>query len=227
MIDSPPTLPTTVTSKFLAGLDPKAIANILAAAKVREIAAKHIIFSAGEPASHLFLLRKGRARYYMVTNAGDEILLQWLLPGDVCGLGTLLTHPPNYMGTAAAISACELLVWEHKSMRKLAKTYPQLAENALRIVLHYLKAYANRHVGLITKTSEERLAGTLLNLGHRTGRVHPHGIEIEATNEQLSALADISPFTTSRLLSGWERKGTVSKTRGRVLVHTPEALVAE
>jgi CRP/FNR family transcriptional regulator, nitrogen oxide reductase regulator len=227
MIDSQPTLPTTVRSKFLAGFDLKATSKILAAAKVREIAAKHTIFSVGEPASRLFLLRKGRARYYMATKAGDEILLQWLLPGDVCGLGTLLTHPPNYMGTAAAIFDCELLVWEHKSIRKLAKAYPQLAENALRIVLHYLKGYTNRHIGLMTKTSQERLAGTLLSLGHRTGRIHPHGIEIEATNEQLSALADISPFTTSRLLSGWEREGTVSKTRGRVLVHTPEALVVE
>jgi CRP-like cAMP-binding protein len=131
------------------------------------------------------------------------------------------------MGTAAAISDCELLAWEHKSIRKLGKTYPQLAENALRILLHYLKGYANRHVGLMTKTSQQRLAGTLLNVGHRAGRVHPHGIEIEATNEQLSALADISPFTTSRLLSGWERKGAVSTTRGRALVHTPEALVVE
>jgi CRP-like cAMP-binding protein len=67
MIDSQPALPTTVTSKFLAGLDQAAVADILAAAKIREVAAKHIIFSAGEPAAHLFLLRKGQARYYMVT----------------------------------------------------------------------------------------------------------------------------------------------------------------
>jgi CRP/FNR family transcriptional regulator, nitrogen oxide reductase regulator len=227
MIDSQTTLPAAVSSKFLAGLDQKAIATILAAAKIQEIPAKHIIFSAGEPAAHLFLLRKGRARFYMVTKDGEEILLQWVLPGDVCGLGTLLKHPPNYMASAEAISHCELLAWEHKAMRKLAKAYPQLAENALRIVLHYLKGYANRHVGLLTKTSQQRLAGTLLNLGHRTGRVHPQGVEIEATNEELSALADISPFTTSRLLSGWERQGTVSKTRGRVLLHTPEALVVE
>jgi CRP-like cAMP-binding protein len=154
-------------------------------------------------------------------------LLQRLLPGDVFGLGTLLKHPPAYIGSGQTISDCELLVWEHTKIRKLANTYPQLAENGLRIVLHYLKGYADRHVGLITKTSKQRLAETLLNLGHRTGRVHRHGIEIEATNEQLSALADISRFTTSRLLSGWEREGAVSKTRGRVLVHTPETLIIE
>ena len=227
MIDSPTTLPADLKSRFLAGLEQTAVATIVRAAKIRNVAAKLVILSAGEPATRLFLLRKGRARYYMVTKTGQEVLLQLLLPGDVCGLGTLLKHPPGYIGSAQAISDCELLEWEHAKVRELANTYPQLAENALRIVLHYLKGYADRHVGLVTKNSQQRLAGTLLNLGHRTGRVHPHGIEIDATNEQLSALADISPFTTSRLLSGWEREGTVSKTRGRVLVHTPEALVVD
>jgi CRP/FNR family transcriptional regulator, nitrogen oxide reductase regulator len=227
MTDSPRALPADVKSRFLAGLEPAAVAAVLAGAKIRQIAAKQIILSGGEPAAHLFLLRKGRARYYMLTKTGDEVLLQWLLPGDVFGLGTLLKHPPNYIGSAEALSRCELLTWEHATVRKLASIYPQLAENALRIVLHYLKGYADRHVGLITKNSGQRLAGTLLNLGHRTGKVLPHGVEIEATNEQLSALSDISLFTTSRLLSGWEREGTVSKTRGRVLVHSPEALVVE
>jgi CRP-like cAMP-binding protein len=227
MTDSQATFPAAGTSRFLEGLEKSAIESILAAAQVREIAAKRTILSEGEPASHLFLVRTGQARYYKLTKTGNEILLQWLLPGDVFGLGTLLRRPPNYMASGEALSDCELLAWEHTSMRKLAKTYPQLAENGLRIVLHYLKSYSDRHVGLVAKSAQERLAGALLSLGHRTGRVHPHGVEIEATNAQLSALADISPFTTSRLLSGWERDGSVSKARGKVLLHAPEALILD
>jgi CRP-like cAMP-binding protein len=227
MIDSQTRLPAAGTSGFLAGLEQSAIESILAAAQVLEIGAKRTILSEGEPASRLFLLRTGQARYYKLTNTGNEILLKWLLPGDVFGVGTLLKHPPNYIGSGEALSNCELLAWEHTSIRKLAKTYPQLAENALRVVLHYLKGYSDRHVGLVARSAQQRLAGALLNLGHRTGRVHPHGIEVEATNAQLSALADISPFTTSRLLGGLERDGSVSKARGKVLIHTPEALILD
>jgi CRP-like cAMP-binding protein len=227
MTDSQTTLPAVGTSRFLAGLEKNAIESILAAAQIREIAAKRTILSEGEHASHLFLLRTGQARYYKLTKTGNEILLQWLIPGDVFGLGTLLRHPPDYLGSGETLSDCELLAWEHTSIRKLAKTYPQLAENALRIVLHYLKSYSDRHVGLVARSAQQRLAGALLNLGHRTGRVHPHGVEVEATNAQLSALADISPFTTSRLLGEWERDGSVSKARGKVLIHTPEALILD
>jgi CRP-like cAMP-binding protein len=195
-------LSAAAASEFLACLERNAIERILASAQIRGIAAKYTILSEGEPASQLFLIRTGQARSYKLTKDGNEILLRWLLPGDVFGLGTLLRHPPNYISSGDALSDCELLAWEHASIRELATSYPRLAANALRIVLHYLQSYSDRHLGLLTNSAQQRLAGALLHLGHTTGRVQPHGVEIEATNGQLSALADISPFTTSRLLSG-------------------------
>ena len=220
-------MPAVGTSRFLEGLEKSAIESIVAAAQVRQIAAKRTILTEGEPASHLFLLRTGQARYYKLTKTGNEILLHLLLPGDVFGLGTLLKHPPDYLGSGETLSDCELLAWEHTSIRKLTKDYPQLAENALRIVVSYLKSYSDRHAGLVATSAQQRLAAALLNLGHRTGRVNPHGVEVEATNAQLSALADLSPFTTSRVLGRWERDGSVSKTRGKVLIHSPEALIVD
>jgi CRP-like cAMP-binding protein len=227
MTESRATLPAVGTSRFLEGLEKSAIESIVAAAQVRQIAAKRTILTEGEPASHLFLLRTGQARYYKLTKTGNEILLHLLLPGDVFGLGTLLKHPPDYLGSGETLSDCELLAWEHTSIRKLAKDYPQLAENALRIVVSYLKSYSDRHAGLVATSAQQRLAAALLNLGHRTGRVNPHGVEVEATNAQLSALADLSPFTTSRVLGRWKRDGSVSKARGKVLIHSPEALIVD
>ena len=227
MTDSRATLPAVGTSRFLEGLEKSAIESIVAAAQVRQIAAKRTILTEGEPASHLFLLRTGQARYYKLTKAGNEILLHLLLPGDVFGLGTLLKHPPDYLGSGETLSDCELLAWEHTSIRKLAKDYPQLAENALRIVVSYLKSYSDRHAGLVATSAQQRLAAALVNLGHRTGRVNPHGVEVETTNAQLSALADLSPFTTSRVLGRWKRDGSVSKARGKVLIHSPEALIVD
>jgi CRP-like cAMP-binding protein len=76
----------------------------------------------------------------------------------------------------------------------------------------------------MSKTAEQRLAITLLDLANRIGSVHPNGVEIETTNEQISSLADVTRFTTSRLLKNFERKGAVSKRRGKVVIRSPEAL---
>ena len=214
-------------SKLLAGLSEHDQGLILRVAEQRSAPGKEVLIHGGERAAFLFLLLEGRAKYYHVTAEGEELLLFWLTPGDVFGLGTLLKNPPAYLGTAETLKDCELLVWEHSVIRGLSGVYPQLAENALRITLGYLAAYADRHSGIATRTAEQRLADTLLRLGHRAGRTHPNGVDIDITNEQLGGLADVGVFTASRLLSKWVRQGTIAKERGRIRIHAPENLLTE
>jgi CRP-like cAMP-binding protein len=200
---------------------------ILAAAQIRRISAEHNITTEGDRANHLFLVQRGRARFYHLTKKGGSVLLASLVTGDVIGLVAMLKSSFPYMATAEATSDCELFAWEHSVIRKLVSRYPVLGENGLRLALGYLRNYVERHIGLVTKTAEERLAETLLRLSDQSGTVHPDGIEIRATNDELGALADISPFTASRVLSSWVRAGTVSKGRGRVLLHAPEVLMID
>jgi len=175
----------------------------------------------------MFLIQKGRAHYYHLTKQGESVILAWLLPGDVIGLVALLNEPSTYMASAEAISDCEVLSWERSVMRKLVSRHPLLGENGMHIALDYLRTYLQRHVGLVTRTAEERLAETILRLSDQSGEVRPTGIEIRATNDELAALADISPFTVSRVLRNWLRKGILSKTRGRITLYAPEALMID
>jgi CRP/FNR family transcriptional regulator, nitrogen oxide reductase regulator len=227
MINSQALLAAARTSGFLAGLERPATDAILAAGKICRVSAKHNITSIDRRATHFFLVRSGRARFYHVTKQGELVMLAWLMPGDVIGLVALLTSPLSYMASAEATSECELLVWNRSVIRKLAARYPLLGENGLRMALQYLRDYIGRHIGLVTKTAEERLAATLLRLADQSNEVHPGGIEIRATNDQLGALADISPFTVTRALRKWVDAGILSKKRGRVLLHAPEALMID
>ena len=47
---------------------------------------------------------------------------------------------------------------------------------------------------------------------------------IDITNEHLSSLSDISPFTASRLLSKWERDGRVPNSAAGSLCALPSPL---
>jgi CRP-like cAMP-binding protein len=214
-------------STFLAGLGPAATRAIVDAAKIKRVSAKQAITTGGDQATHLFLVQTGRAHFYHLTKNGEMVLLASLVQGDVIGLISLLKSPSAYMASAEATTDCELLVWDRAVVRSFADLYPVLAENGLRVSLGYLQNYIERHVGLVTETAEERLARTLLRLGQQTGAVHHDGVEIRATNAELSGLADISRFTASRVLSEWVRAGTVSKRRGRILLHAPEALMID
>jgi CRP-like cAMP-binding protein len=77
------------------------------------------------------------------------------------------------MVSAKTVSECEFMVWDHATIRRLAKAYPLLNENGLRLALHYLNAYMNRHVSIISKSAELRLAEALVHLATEAGEVQP------------------------------------------------------
>jgi CRP/FNR family transcriptional regulator, anaerobic regulatory protein len=213
-------------SPLFKDLDDSALRQIFDAAQLHHVGQKmNVIVKEGRP-DHLFLLHTGRARGFILTESGSELLLMWLVPGDVLGLVSLLAKPPRYMVNATATSECEFLVWDHATIRRLVKAYPQITENGFRLALHYLEQYMKRHSSIVTEGAESRLAQRLLQLATIAGVVQPSGIAIDITNEQLSSLSDISLFTASRLLSRWENERKLNKERGRVTLLAPEALIA-
>jgi len=50
------------------------------------------------------------------------------------------------------------------------------------------------------------------------------GIEFDITNEELANAANITPYTTSRILSEWQRTGAIRKQRGKIVVRSTEGL---
>lgn len=213
-------------SKILAGLSDVAVRALLDTARPRHIAPKKALIVRGEHPDHLFLLKTGRARSYILSEDGCEIVLLWAGPGEVLGLVSLLPSPPNYMVNTTTLTACDYLAWDHHTIRRLATEHPQIMENGFRVALYHLGAYMRRHINLVTKSAESRLANRLIELATSAGQIGNSGIGIEITNEQLSSLSDIGYFTTSRILSKWEQEGMLSKQRGRVTIHAPESLMA-
>jgi len=52
-------------------------------------------------------------------------------------------------------------------------------------------------------------------------------VEVDIKNQDLASLADVSFFTASRLLNVWDRDGVVEKSRGKIVIRSPEKLLAE
>lgn len=213
-------------SKLFAGLGDTALQEIFDAGRLRRLAPKMNVIVTGEKPDHLFLLQRGRARSYILTESGSEVVLLWVVPGGVLGLASFLPDPPPYMINAMAVTACEFLVWDCDTIRRMVKVHPELSENGLRLALEYLRRYMKRHVNIVAHTAESRLAQKLLQLASEAGVVESPGIAIDITNEQLSSLSDISPFTASRVLSRWEHEHWLIKHRGRVTLLAPEHLEA-
>jgi len=214
----------TPKSRFLAGFSPPELRVILAAAKTRHFAANSIVADQDHPAEDLFLLIKGRARFFFNTPEGKKVILLWLTPGAIMGAAALVSIPALYLVSVETLKDSSMLVWDRASLRSLTGRYPRLLENALLFTYDYLAWYVAAHVALVSHTARQRLASVLICLARTLGEKVADGFQFDATNEELAGAANVTAFTASRLLSEWQDTGAVVKHRGKVVLRTPERL---
>ena len=212
---------TRVESPFLDGMVHSDVNVVLAAATRRRFLAGTVIAHQDMPANYLYLLVKGRARYFIITPEGEKILLRWLPEGELAGASALLAQPAVYLVSTETVQDSIFLIWDRPTIRHLSSLYPRLLENALQVASEYLTFYVATHVALTCRTAPQRLAAVLLNLARGIGKVQGDAIELDVTNEELAQAANVTEFTASRLLSKWQRQGALLKQRGKILLRAP------
>ena len=208
--------------EWLQGLEPSEVNLVLAAAEPRRFPAKSVMTPQGDSADQFLLLWNGRARYFFVTPDGKKVILMWLTAGDIFGGAALLSRPSNYLVSTEAVSDCTVLIWERSAIRDLTQRFPKLLENTLLTAMDYFSWYVGAHGALISQTAQERLAYALFGLAESIGEKVSGGVEINVTNEELANSANITPYTTSRIISDWQRNGAIRKHRGKILLRHPE-----
>src|SRR5216110_4143025 len=69
----PAATPEHLKSRFLGGLAPRDLKVVLAAARQRQFFANSVVANQGHPADYLFLLTRGRARFFFNTREGKKV----------------------------------------------------------------------------------------------------------------------------------------------------------
>lgn len=212
-------------SPFFDGLAPHELSDVLSSVRECHYRAGVVVASQGTPANSLYVLVRGRARFFLLTPEGHKIVLMWLPVGEIIGAAALQSRPSDYIVSTETVKDSTILVWDRPTIRRLALLYPRLLDNALLTAAEFLTFYVATHVALTCHTASGRLAAILVNLAQGVGRKVPTGVELDVTNEELAQAANITHFTASRLLSHWQGQGALIKTRGRILLLSPANLL--
>ncbi len=216
-----------VQPQFLDGLAALQRKTILGAATKRRFCANSVATNEGHPADHLFLLTKGLARCFIITEEGRKLLFQWLGPGDLFGSRALLSIRCAYLFSTETVTDTSAFVWDRPTIRDLIGRYPRLLENGLLTASDYVDWHLASHIGLVCHTARQRVAQVLVTLARTIGKDVPDGIALHITNEDLANAANVTRFTASRLISKWHRNRALVKRRGNVLLVSPERLSCE
>jgi len=210
---------------FFRGLKKQEVDLIFAAGKFRRFSTRCMMTHQSDPASHFFLLWRGRARYFFETQDGKKLNLRPITPGDVFGGAAFVSGGSTYLLSSEALRDSLALVWEGTTIRAFAKRFHLLFENAIFIAKDHLSWYVSAYVGLSSQTARERLADVLVKLAPAIGRGVFGGIELDLTNEELADSANMTPYTVSRMISQWKKVGALHKERGKIILRAPERLL--
>jgi CRP-like cAMP-binding protein len=213
--------------KFLEGLAPSDLEAALGAASLRRFQARSLIAIEGHPADKVFLMIEGVARTFTTTRKGEKIVTLWIPPGFPSGGRALLSQPTDYLASTESVTDSVALVWGRSAILPLVKRHPILLENALSIASDYLESYQDLHVASSSDSAGQRVARVLGNLAKGMGQRGFEGTVLNISNEELANEANVTIFTVSRLLSEWQRRDLLVKSRGSVVVRSPEELVRE
>ncbi|HEX8896750.1 MAG TPA: Crp/Fnr family transcriptional regulator [Terriglobales bacterium] len=216
-----------IETEFLDGLAPAEIKMIFSAARRRQYLANSVIVNQGQSAEHVFLLVSGRARYFYLTRDGRKVILRWITPGEIFATAAILSRPSEYVASTEVVKNSSVLVWDRSAIRDLITRYPRLIDNTMLIMFKDFAFYRDAHISKVYDSAPQRVAYILGNLANSIGKRVARGIELDVRNDELANEANVTPYTVSRLLSGWQRKGILVKRRGRVLLRSSERLFLE
>jgi CRP/FNR family cyclic AMP-dependent transcriptional regulator len=156
----------TVLAKNNRDFDPKKfLATIGSGRKVVAAPKKQNIFAQGDPADAVFYIQEGKVRLTVVSKAGKEATLGILSEGDFFGEGGLAGQSLR-MGSATAITHCELLRIDKKAMMLALHREHAFSDLFVAYLLARNIRYEEDLVDQLFNSSEKRLARLLLLLAH-------------------------------------------------------------
>jgi CRP/FNR family transcriptional regulator len=109
-----------------------------------------ILFAEGKPVRGIYLLCDGRAKLSICSEFGKRLTLRVAGPGEVLGLGAVLSNTP-YEITAELLDASQIVFVRKKKLTKFLREHPQVCMQVVRMLSQDLHgAYERvRSVGLI------------------------------------------------------------------------------
>jgi CRP/FNR family transcriptional regulator, cyclic AMP receptor protein len=174
---------------------------------------KHRIFTQGDPADAVFYIQKGKVKLTVVSKVGKEATIGILGEGDFFGEGSLAGQALR-MGSAAAITDCQLLRIEKKAMMDSLHREHALSDMFVAYLLARNIRYEEDLVDQLFNSSEKRLARVLLMLAHFGKDGVPETVVPKISQESLAEMVGTTRSRVSFFMNRFRKLGFIDYAGG-------------
>lgn len=183
-----------------------------------------VLFTEGEPARGVYLLRSGRAIVSISSSEGKIVILRTARPGDVLGLSSTLSHSA-YDTTIKTLEPCRTDFVPRAELLKLMHDSHAGTQAVLKILSRELTQVNDRTRSLLLpQTASARLAKLLLDWSNEADAQDAGRIDKGFTHEEIAQMICATRETVTRLFATFSRRGAIQITPDHILILDREAL---
>jgi CRP/FNR family transcriptional regulator, cyclic AMP receptor protein len=174
-----------------------------------------IVISEGDEAGTLFILSQGSVKVYLSDEAGREVILSTLGPGEYFGELALLDDTPR-SASVATCEPCKLMLVQKSALRELIVSEPETSLQMLRGLATRIRRLTDNVRTLALLDVFGRLVHTLEELSVEKDGIRV--IEQRLTQQDLASRIGASREMVSRILTDLTRGGYISLEDKRMVI---------
>jgi CRP-like cAMP-binding protein len=202
---------------FLSRLAPDDHQALTRCARRRSFPKGAVLFWEGDPADEVMILVSGRAKAWVGSPDGREVILNMLEEGDVLGELSAVDGEPR-SATVTTLEPVEVLIMVRTAFCDLLSDRPGIALVMLRIVTEKLRASSQRQLEFATVDALGRVCRCVLDLADRYGEPGVDGrrVQVPFAQHDLAAWTGLSREAVVKGLRSLRELGWI-QTSGRWL----------
>ena len=181
--------------------------------KMLAVPKKQTIFTQGDEADAVFYVQKGKVKLTVVSKTGKEATIGILSEGNFFGEGSLAGQALR-MGSAAAMTDCQLLRIEKKAMMAALHREHAFSDMFVAYLLARNIRYEEDLVDQLFNSSEKRLARVLLMLAHFGKEGVPETVVPRISQETLAEMVGTTRSRVSFFMNRFRKLGFIDYAGG-------------
>lgn len=206
-------------------LEPKDLTTLAEMTHHQHYRKGQTIFYLGDPGNAMYLLLTGSVKMTLPSDAGSEVIVSLLRPGDHFGELAVLDGRPRYV-TAVAEDTVEVLAIYRDKLLEFLRDHPEASLRVSLALCLRLRYVTELLADMAFLDLPSRLAKRLCQLADSSRGSSAEAGEIHVSQEELAEMVGATREAVNKHLSKLQKMGLIETRRGQVRILDPGKLRA-
>ena len=178
----------------------------------------HRIYSKGEPAREVFILKSGQAANSLLSAGGHELVLQRVSPGEIVPI-TALLGDSVYRTDLIALTECDIVRVEVVVARKVVQADAALSFHVLELALKRLRLRSEQLTDAAFLSVRSRVCKWLMERAAERPLDDPDKmIDLDGSERLLGSVLGVSRESINRQLSALVKAEVIGRSGKRIVI---------